>query len=690
MSGLAAPNTPADPDPGAPVSAAQTPKGFRRDIQGLRGLALVAVLLCHARVPFAEGGFVALDVFFVMSGFLITGLMLKELDRTGSLSVLRFYARRARRLLPLAMTVLAAIAVGSLILFATVRSEEVAGDVIAAALYVVNWRFMAQAVDYFAFESPDVSPVQHYWSLSVEEQFYIVWPVLFLGAIALARRSGWSAKALLWGIVAPVGLASLGYGIWFSAVEPGLAYFSSATRIWEIALGCALALVLPAGIRLPKPLVTLTVVGGLAVLVLSCALFAETDPYPGWRALLPCLATAAIIVAGTATVRTWPVRVLATEPLQRLGKISYAWYLWHWPALVFAAAIAGRPLTMAESLAVTAASWVPTIVTHHLIEERFRHSRTLARHPRRALALGVTCTATAVALGVGLATVQPTIPTASADEAPGAREATKPPIVQPTADAVRPNPREAEDDRGDAFFDDCHLKGSRLLESPACVYGDERSETTVVLVGDSHGLQYFPAMQRIAERRGWRLVSLTRAGCTTADVAFEERCDAWRENTLRRIERERPALVVVSNGTNDRYGVVGADGERLSREASQPLLEDGFERTLRRLRGTGAKVAVIRDQVRVRHDVVDCVAEHLDDLAACASPAERRDDLAFDAAAARRVDGVKLIDPLAVLCPEGTCPAVIGNVVVYRNDYHLSATYAASMADWLAERLPDV
>lgn len=687
MAGRAAHDTPADDTTAPPVSAARTRAGFRRDIQGLRGLALVIVLLCHAGVGFAEGGFVGLDVFFVMSGFLITGLMLKELDRTGTVSLLRFYARRARRLLPLAFTVLAFIAAGALVLFTVVRSEEVAGDVVAAALYVVNWRFMAQAVDYFAFESPDVSPVQHYWSLSVEEQFYIVWPALVLAAIALARARGWSARRLLWAFVAPIGLGSFAYGLWFSAVEPDLAYFSTLTRVWELMLGCALALVLPAGLRLPRALVTIVVAASLAALVGGMLVFAETDPYPGWRALVPCLATAAIIVAGTATVPTPPVRLLCARPLQYLGRISYAWYLWHWPAIVFAAAIAGRPLSVGEALLVTAISWVPTAISHRLVEERFRTSPTLARHPRRALALGATCTTAAVAFGVGLAVVQPTIPTASADQAPGAREARKPPLVQPTADAVRPNPSDAEDDRGDAHHDGCHLKGSRLLESPRCVYGDERSDTTVVLVGDSHGLQYFPTMQRLAQRRGWRLVSLTRAGCTTADVAFEDRCDTWRENTLRRVERERPDLVVVSNGTNERYAV-SRDGERLSREASQPLLVAGFERTLRRLRATGAKVAVIRDQVRVRHDVVDCVAEHLRALRRCAVPADRPESRAFDAAAARRVRGVRLIDPLPVLCPGGRCPAVIGNVVVYRNDYHLTATYAATMADWLGRRLP--
>lgn len=674
---------------GAPRSGALTDSGFRLDVQGIRGFALVLVLLCHASVPWAEGGFVGLDVFFVLSGFLITGLILAEIDRTGTVSIVAFYARRARRLLPLAVTVLVVILAGALALFSSVRTEEVSGDVIAAALYVVNWRFMAQAVDYFAFEDPSVSPVQHYWSLSVEEQFYLVWPLLVLGALTVARRRGLGHRGLLAVLVGTLTIGSFAYGVWFSEAAAQQAYFSTLARGWELGVGCALALILPAGLRMPRALATLLSGGAIAALAWMTLTFRDDIPYPGWYALVPTLATAAWIVAGTAVTATAPIRLFSLPPLQYLGRISYAWYLWHWPALVFAAKVLG-PLSVTESVLVTLAAWVPTIVSHHLVEERFRRSPTLAGRPGLSLRIGAAFTVTALALAVTLSAVQPRVPVASGKEAPGARVLERGEPPQQRAEAIRPDLTRAEDDRGRPFEEGCHIKGDDRVESPACAYGDLRSDTTVVLFGDSHGLQYAPGMIALAQRRGWRLESLTRAGCTVALVALRPRCDRWREHTLRRIERTRPALVVVTTGTLGRYQVRDADGDRLSRKASQPLLERGMVRTLRRLKATGAKVAVIRDQPRLPFDPIDCVAANLESLDRCAFAPDRPSDLAFDARAARRVRGVRLIDPVPLLCPQGTYPSVIGNVLVYRNTYHLTATFAATLDRWLERRLPRV
>jgi peptidoglycan/LPS O-acetylase OafA/YrhL len=666
-------------------SGAMDEHGFRLDIQGVRGFALVLVLACHAELPFAEGGYVGLDVFYVLSGFLITGLMLKEIDRTGSLSLLRFYARRARRLLPLAVSVLVVTAIGAFALFGPVRAYHVAGDIVAAALYFVNWRFIAESVEYFRFDDGVVSPVQHYWSLSVEEQFYILWPLVILGALAVGRAAGLNARRLLWLIVVPVGVGSFVYGLWYSGVAPERAYFSSVTRVWEIAVGCALALALPAGLRLPRSVSGVVTAAALVVLTWTAVTFTEELPYPGWHALLPTLATAAIIVVGTATAASAPIRLLSLPPLQYLGRISYAWYLWHWPVLVFAATLWG-PLTPLQNVAVTLAAWFPTIASHYLIEERFRHSRALARRPRHAMALGASLTAAAVVIGLGLASLQPTVTVAEGSEVQGARAAERGEPLQRAARAIRPDPRHAEDDRGRAFDDRCHLKGTYKVESPRCVYGRARSSTSVVNLGDSHALMYFPALHRLARQRDWRLVNLTRAGCPVAAVRYERRCDAWRENSLRRIERERPNLVVVHNSIDERYRVTER-GERRDRAASEPRLEAGLVRTLRRLRRTGAKVVVVRDMAPAPSDVVDCVADNLDDLERCAFRPRRPGARSFDARAARRVRGARLVDPMPVLCPRRRCAAVIGNVLVYRNHNHLTATFADTLAGWLGRRL---
>ncbi len=564
-------------------------------------------------------------------------------------------------------------------------------DVLAASLYVANWSFMAQQVDYFAFEDGAVSPVQHYWSLSVEEQFYLAWPVLLLGLTVLAARLGTRRRPVLAVVLTALGAASLAYGLWFSGADPGRAYFSTLTRGWELVLGGLLAVVLPAGLRMPRPLAAALGGGGIVVLLVTTALYTQTIPYPGWHALAPALATAAVIVAGTATRLTGPISLLSTTPLQHLGRISYAWYLWHWPAIVFAGALWG-PLSTTQRVVATLAAGVPTFVTHHLIEERFRQSRTLAARPRRALALGWGCTATAVVLAFGVVILRPGLAPAPADEVTGAHSADRP--LQETVSEIRPTPATAGDDRGSLFDDGCLVKGKRRT-SPRCVYGDPHGETTVVAFGDSHALEYFPALQRIAERRGWRLVGLTRASCPVGDVDYQPTCNAWRENTLRRIERdEHPDLVITSSATDSRFRVK-LHGRRLSRSASQPQLEAGYARTFRRLRATGARVAVIRDQARAPFEVADCVSRHPSELRRCAFRPHRNAAYAFDVRGARKAGrGVQVIDTIDILCPRSggrrLCPPVIGDVLVYRDTYHLSATFAETLDTWLQARLPQV
>lgn len=669
--------------------------GFRWDVQGIRGIALILVLGAHAEVPFLAGGFVGLEMFYVLSGYLITGLILEEIRRTGSLSLLRFYARRARRLLPLATTVLAVTLVASTLLFGSLRAYGVAQDVVAAALYYSNWHFIASSTDYFRFDGPTVSPVQHFWSLSFEEQFYVAWPLLVVGALWLGRRAGMRPKALLWTAVGALGGASLGYSVWFSPLDPQVAYFSTLTRVWEIAVGVALALALPRVLRLSRRLSAALAAGGLAVVLWSATAYEPGSAYPGWLALLPTLATAAVIVAGTATVASWPVRLLCARPLQHAGKVSYAWYLWHWPALTLAGELFGG-LTTLGRVAVTAFAWVPTIISHHLIEERFRRSRALARRPRRAVGVGIACSAAAVLLALVVAGAQPSVPTArgAVAGAEAMRKSESKRSLQRSARAVRPNPRDAEKDR-EAPYRRCHVKEGMSRPSPgaACVFGNRSSGATVVNVGDSHGLMFFPAVAGVARRRSWRLVNLTRAGCVLADVDYNDLCDPWRESTLRRIERERPKLVVVSTATDggntnpSRYAV-RRRGRRLTRGQSEAYLERGFARTLRRLQATGAKVVLVRDIAWAPKGIVQCVADHLEDLRRCAFRKRRKLRLAFDLKAARTVPGVKVVDPLKVICLRRLCPAVIGNALVYRNQYHVTATFAATMTPWLARRLP--
>ena len=685
---------------GSPAEAKPKPpkEGFRPDVEGLRAVAVGAVLLYHAGVPFARGGYVGVDVFFVISGFLITGLLVRELEMTRRISLGRFYSRRAKRLLPSTVVVLAFVVVVALALplYDPVRMDELSLGVVASGLYFMNWLLAARATDYFA-AGLQASPVQHFWTLAVEEQFYLIWPALLLATAWMGRRAGLSVRPALAAALAVVVVSSLAYSIYSTQAQAGAAYFSTLTRGWELALGGMLALV-PAsrlGLRSPWVASALTT-GGLAAIAFATFRFNDATLFPGYAALVPTLGTAAIIAAGFATTSAGPVRLLTLGPVRHVGRISYAWYLWHWPLLVFAAAIWGS-LSPLQGLGVLAASYVPTVLTNRLVEKPFLHSETLARFPRKALALGGACTATSVALGLGLFALTPTVPEAPESEVAGARALQQDHTLQKSARAVYPSPQKAETkaNRPQMYADGCHLDAPET-KSPECVYGDPSSDTTVVLFGDSHAMQWFPALNEIARERDWRLVGLTKSACPPAEVhiyngtlrrAYRE-CDEWRERTLERImQDEKPSLVVTSSLPAYKPR---EDGKRLHGEARKQALVKGYVSTLERMRSAGAPVALIEDVPHPNKNVPQCVSRFLDRLQECATP--RSEALGFpkvNTRAAGEVDGVRLIDPTPMICLKKTCPAVIGDALVYRNGAHLTATYVRTLTPWLAERLPE-
>jgi len=673
------------------VAAKEAGAGFRPDIEGMRAIAIVSVLLCHAGVPFLAGGYVGVDVFFVISGFLITRLLLKELGRSETISLRNFYARRAKRLLPQAALLLATVGIVSFILFSPVRAVSVSGDIISSAVYVANWHFAAQSVDYFA-QGIEPSPVLHLWSLSIEEQFYVVWPTLMLLVTFYWRRQGKSGRPALWVALSAILVGSLLLGIQLTDTEPSVAYFDTFGRAWELGLGAALALL--GAVRIPRALAAAIGWAGVAAIVYACFAYSATTPFPGVAALIPTLGAAALILAGSsiyAQARGAPAFLLGTAPSRYIGRISYAWYMWHWPFLIFAAAIWG-PLSVAAGLAVVTASVIPTMISHHLVEDPVRRSRVLARMPNRALAIGAACMAVGIGAGVALTDLQPTIETA--DQVAGAAALKNEPIPQQSAEAVRPNPLEAQNDRSREFTDGC-LVGTEGTESSTCTYGDLNGEHTVVLFGDSHAMQYFPALEVLAERRGWRLVALTKRECPPGEVKVRSQidareysqCDAWRENSLKRIEGEGPGTTVVMSGDTE-YTPYDEGGGQLKGAAAAAALESGYVETLERLDGAGMKSVVIRDNPASEHDVPSCVSENLDHLEACAFPWVRDRDKEFDVRAAKAT-GTSLIDVTPEVCPDRLCRAVIGDALVFRDKAHLTATYSRTLSPWIGRGLKE-
>jgi peptidoglycan/LPS O-acetylase OafA/YrhL len=658
----------------------------------LRAVAIAAVLLCHAGLPLLAGGYVGVDVFFVVSGFLITRLLLGELDRTGGISLRRFYARRARRLLPLAAVLLAAVGVLSLLLLSPVRAVEVSGDIVSSALYTANWHFAAQSVDYFA-QDVEPSPVLHLWSLAIEEQFYLVWPTLLLAVTWLWRRRGGSVRPAIWITLAIVGVGSLALGIHLTDEQPASAYFSTFGRAWELALGGACALI--GAVRIPRSAAAALGWGGLGAIVYATLVFDASTPFPGVAALLPTVGTACVILAGSsiyARPKGAPAGLLSLPPLRYVGRISYSWYLWHWPALIFAAVIWG-PLSAAAGLAVIAASWIPTAATHRWIEDPIRLSKVLALRPNRALAIGLGCMAIGASAGVLLTDLQPALRTAPLADVKGAAALREQPYPQQRAAAVRPSPLRAQADRSRMYYEGC-MVGIDGTNSNRCLYGDPQGRRTLILFGDSHALQYSPALEALAEKHDWRLIVLTKAECTPGEVRIRSmiaereysQCDAWREKELQRIELGARSTVVVISGDTV-YTPYGSRGEELSGGAAAAAMEAGYVATLRRIHRAGLRTAVIKDPPVSTSNVPSCVSEKLQHLASCAFRHVPDRDTEFDARAAKLAPGAHLIDVTPEICPRNLCRAVIGNALVYRDKSHLTATFARTLAPSIEQGL---
>ena len=371
---------------------------FRPDIEGLRAVAILAVVAYHAGLSAIPGGYVGVDVFFVISGFLITEHLSRELAERGGISFGAFYARRARRLLPSALLVIGVTVAVSCAVLPPLQAMVVAKDGLANAFYVGNYRYALQATNYLSVSGP-VSPLLNYWSLGVEEQFYLVWPALLLVASLVwwrrpkrtRRASRRKAQPLFSAVVVAMALlaaCSLAFSIWLTRANEPWAFFSLPTRAWELAVGGLLALVAPRLRRLPPRGMSLLSWVGIGAIVFSAVAFTSATPFPGTAALVPVAGAAAVVAGGCARSRLGAVWLLGRWPMQVIGRVSYTWYLWHWPALVLAPSIVGHRLSVWGNVAVCALALVLAAMTTVLLERPLQRASWLAR-PRRSLLLTV-------------------------------------------------------------------------------------------------------------------------------------------------------------------------------------------------------------------------------------------------------------------------------------------------------------
>ena len=676
----------------------------RPEIQALRAVAVLAVVLFHLWPTRITGGYVGVDVFFVISGFLIIGHLLREVDRTGTIRLLRFWARRIRRLLPAALSVLAVTAIVVIIWIPQVWWPQFLGEVGASAAYVVNWLLAANSVDYLGSENAP-SPAQHYWSLSVEEQFYVVFPLLILLAVAVCRARRWPMRTAIGVVLVVVVVASFAFSALAVAAGDPAAYFVTHSRAWQFAIGGLLAFSaskLSGSIALRAAASWL----GLGLILGSVLLFTATTPFPGVMALVPTVGTLLVIWAGMPAARWAPTRALGLRPVQFLGDISYSTYLWHWPPIVILPIVLARELGTVERLGLVVATLAAAWLTKRFIEEPFRYDHWIVRRLPRASVAALLCFSLLIAAGSGALAFRASQQAAAAEQAIAEAVRTADPCIGAPAavnDCERPfaadaltNPAFAATDigRGVQVEDDCKQTMDDV-EIMRCVAGDPDASVTIALVGDSHAGQYLEALDVYGKQHAIRFVSYLKTWCTgtgATNVAAEgssggtgmESCTAWGDAVLDELAADPTVSAVVYAAYSAAYL-----GNSLSATARSITAAD-YASAWSRLVDAGKRVIALRDIPTAAVSIPECVAVHLDDYDPCATP-ESAALLAPDVdpmmVAAASTAGVTLVDLSDVFCSDDVCHSLIGGIIVYFGNHHMTATFARTIAPIVGDRI---
>jgi len=629
------------------------------------------VVAAHAKVPWVQGGFVGVDVFFVLSGYLITGLLVDEIDRTGGVRMLEFYARRLRRLLPALLLMIAGTCAAAVILLAPFEQASQAPAAGSASLWLSNLHFAFSKLDYFG-PAAESNLFLHTWSLGVEEQFYLLWPALVLFLLGAWQWQGKRRdfRRLQLGMLSTVAIC-LALGIFLTYTAPSLAFYTMPARAWQFALGALVVL----SIRGRDATDAATGMGrlaivtgwiGLGMIIAAALLLGPQTPYPGAWALLPSVGAAAVLLAGAVASTTGISRVLATRRLQQIGRVSYAWYLWHWPVLLLGATL----VDMSDPLAVSGlvvVSLLLAMVSYWLVEAPLRRNPRLVARPAWTLLAGIVLMAGAYAASSGwqhLAT---------------------------DWEQSQHRYQDARDDLPALYGMGCDdwFSSARVR---ACYFGPEHAPHTVVLMGDSIGAQWFPAIATVFDKPGWTLLVLTKSSCPMVDVPyFYERigrryveCETWRRDALVFVRSLHPEVVVLGSSASYPF------------TAAQWI--EGTTRVLDAVRTTGGRSYIIQATPTLPFDGPACLSRShwrarllagRDDCGAALANEQDRSVRGWIAMAAARSGGVRVLDLQNQICPNARCQAERNGTVVFRDGQHLTAAFVRSLSEVMAGLLDE-
>jgi peptidoglycan/LPS O-acetylase OafA/YrhL len=694
-------------------------RDFRADIQGLRAVAVGLVALDHAKVGPFDGGFVGVDVFFVISGYLITSLLLREADRTGRVSLRDFYARRARRILPAALLVIVATLVLSVLFLDGAAALLVGEQAVWATFFAANVKFARDSTDYFAADQP-ASPLQHYWSLAVEEQFYLLWPLILLAALVLLRKrfGGPHRPAILVLLVATA--ASLAWSLYSTGHSPLSAYFSTTARAWELAIGALGAAALPYLARVGPMVRGVGSWVGVALILYAALAYDPATPFPGHAAAVPVVGAALLLLGGHGAVRSWgPQGLLSVAPMRWIGDWSYSLYLWHWPLIVVAAYV-WKPVSGWTGIAVLLVATALSAATYRWVETPFRHAPALTGKERGRTRSLLLYPAMVVVVLPSVAVAHQVVESTVTDGGPAisvsayGQEAGDPParfgsnpyvaLVQASVLAARngmevpgdlsPNPLELKQSVPD--LGECEYFGVAADDLDLCPRGDVDADRTMVLIGDSHARQWIPALERIAEEEGYVAYFLVREGCPAVDQTPWKAngegpqldCADFQDWAAETVQELRPAITLMGTDANER-GYADEDGHHVEDDATiEEMVESGMVAQIERIKPYSGRTVILGDPPIHEVSPVKCLTTRNPTLQGCLSPPEAR-SLQMIGATRRAAEagGAEFLETEQWFCWDDVCPTVVGRLVTHRDVEHISIPYAEYLAPEIKRKL---